>query len=70
VDRALPVVLRLGVRGDSPRGRGTGARGRVRTGTTSRSRDFRTTSAFAAARGVRGLEHAFTLAPGPLAPGC
>src|SRR5690606_12289540 len=43
---------------------GGGARGRTRTGMTARSRDFRTTSAFAAGRvAVRGLEHAFTMAP-------
>jgi len=42
-----------------------GARGRDRTGTTLfKSRDFRTTSAFAAnvKHVVCGLEHAFTLA--------
>jgi hypothetical protein len=40
-----------------------GARGRNRTGTTAKSRDFLATSAFAAgADAVRGLEHAFTVA--------
>ncbi len=47
-----------------PRHHEDGARGRTRTGMTARSRDFRTTSAFAAGEdAVRGLEHAFTLAP-------
>ena len=43
-----------------------GARGRNRTGTTVRSRDFLTTSTFAAnMNAVRGLEHAFTIALRP-----
>jgi hypothetical protein len=47
----------------------TGARGRSRTGTTVRLRDFRLTSTFAAsASAVRGLEHAFTVACGRRCP--
>jgi hypothetical protein len=65
----IQVKSRVGSRSGRVRSSGDGARGRSRTGTTVRLRDFRPTSTFAAsASAVRGLEHAFTVAWGRRCP--